>query len=337
MDKTYRLMIKTHNKTGKKYLCMTSREDYDVYLGSGVYWLRHLKKHGKDIKTEVVYSDTDYSTFSEMCLHYSTLLNICISEEYANLVPEIGYGNDSDNNNLVLWWKYATEENKRRVILKRNKSIKLYWNSLTKLERDERAQSIGEGNKLYWNSLTKLERDESMQHLWEGQKRFFEQKVVAYESWRSNISNTLKKQYLNVPFHELSERNRQQRLNMTPEKRLLRKQKIQQVYATGKHDEMFKKMAGDRVGVGNPACKIYIWFGVEYTKSQFKSLVKLNGWSKQYVDDMFASQETCTAPPETTKIYATLECPHCNKSSTGKHSAFKRWHFNNCKHNNFKE
>lgn len=29
----YRLMIKTHNKTGLKYLCQSSRIDYDNYTG----------------------------------------------------------------------------------------------------------------------------------------------------------------------------------------------------------------------------------------------------------------------------------------------------------------
>lgn len=33
---TYKLMIKTHNVTGKKYLCITRRDDYISYKGSGL-------------------------------------------------------------------------------------------------------------------------------------------------------------------------------------------------------------------------------------------------------------------------------------------------------------
>ena len=49
--KKYKLMIKTHNVTGKKYLCMTTKADPYKYNGSGVYWKNHIKKYGKDITT----------------------------------------------------------------------------------------------------------------------------------------------------------------------------------------------------------------------------------------------------------------------------------------------
>jgi 5-methylcytosine-specific restriction endonuclease McrA len=39
------LYVKTHNKTGLKYLGKTEQDPF-VYLGSGKRWLNHLNKHG---------------------------------------------------------------------------------------------------------------------------------------------------------------------------------------------------------------------------------------------------------------------------------------------------
>ena len=41
------LYIKTHSKTGLKYLGYTQKKDPFSYTGSGTYWKRHLKKHGE--------------------------------------------------------------------------------------------------------------------------------------------------------------------------------------------------------------------------------------------------------------------------------------------------
>ena len=51
----YKLMIKTHNVTGLKYLCITKKENWPEYLGSGKYWRNHLISHGPDIRTELLY------------------------------------------------------------------------------------------------------------------------------------------------------------------------------------------------------------------------------------------------------------------------------------------
>ena len=40
------LYLKTHNKTGLKYLGQTSNPDPHRYAGSGTYWKRHLGVHG---------------------------------------------------------------------------------------------------------------------------------------------------------------------------------------------------------------------------------------------------------------------------------------------------
>ena len=45
---TYSLYVKTHQVTGLKYLGQTSKSDPHKYTGSGKYWLRHIKQHGKN-------------------------------------------------------------------------------------------------------------------------------------------------------------------------------------------------------------------------------------------------------------------------------------------------
>jgi len=83
-------MIKTHNKTGLKYLCQSTRADYMTYIGSGKYWRRHLKKHGNNIITEVIGEFEIKEQLSEAGIKYSELYNIVESQEWANLIPESG-------------------------------------------------------------------------------------------------------------------------------------------------------------------------------------------------------------------------------------------------------
>lgn len=49
------LYVKTHNETNLKYFGKTIRDDYEKYSGSGKHWKSHLKKHGNNIKTVLVF------------------------------------------------------------------------------------------------------------------------------------------------------------------------------------------------------------------------------------------------------------------------------------------
>lgn len=57
MLNTY-LYVKTHNKTGLKYLGKTVRNPYS-YKGSGTRWINHIKKHGNDVKTQILFETND--------------------------------------------------------------------------------------------------------------------------------------------------------------------------------------------------------------------------------------------------------------------------------------
>lgn len=85
------LMVKTHNKTGLKYLCKTVQDPF-LYKGSGKYWLLHLKKHGTDVKTEILLETTNEKELIQKGIEYSILWNVVESEEWANLRIEEGDG-----------------------------------------------------------------------------------------------------------------------------------------------------------------------------------------------------------------------------------------------------
>lgn len=94
---TIYLYVKTHNKTGLKYLGKTSQEPFR-YLGSGVRWRKHLKKHGIDISTEILCESHDPQYIKEQGIYYSLLWDVVNSKEWANLKIEEGDGGFSHLN-----------------------------------------------------------------------------------------------------------------------------------------------------------------------------------------------------------------------------------------------
>lgn len=85
------LYLKTHNKTGLKYLGKTKKDPY-VYKGSGVYWKAHLKKHGNDVTTEILFKSDNIDEIKETGLLLSKQFNIVESKDFANLIEENGIG-----------------------------------------------------------------------------------------------------------------------------------------------------------------------------------------------------------------------------------------------------
>src|ERR1017187_5075241 len=87
----YHLYVKTHNKTGLKYLGKTIKDPYK-YKGSGKYWKPHIKKHGYDVTTEILGMYNSKTVLEEMGLYYSKKWNIVESDAWANLKEEAGDG-----------------------------------------------------------------------------------------------------------------------------------------------------------------------------------------------------------------------------------------------------
>lgn len=91
---TIYLYLKTHNVTGLKYLGKTIKDPF-TYVGSGVYWKKHIKKHGNDVHTEILFECDDPKKFSKVAAELSAKFDIVESKEFANLCPEQGQGGDT--------------------------------------------------------------------------------------------------------------------------------------------------------------------------------------------------------------------------------------------------
>jgi hypothetical protein len=149
------LYVKTHNKTGLKYLGKTVSKDPHKYTGSGVYWLKHLEKHGPDYTTEILVETEDVNVLKEMGLYYSNLWNIVHSDNWANLMVEQGDGGDASNSEAFkeyikcrdyygeqnpFYGKTHTDETKDKL----SKSASVQWKGVPKTE--EHKMKIAEGN-----------------------------------------------------------------------------------------------------------------------------------------------------------------------------------------------
>ena len=87
------LYVKQHSITGLKYFGKTVSKDPFKYLGSGKYWVPHIKKHGKQyIKTLEVWGFDNQEMCTEFALNFSKENNIVESNEWANLCEENGIG-----------------------------------------------------------------------------------------------------------------------------------------------------------------------------------------------------------------------------------------------------
>lgn len=95
-------MIKEYINTGQKYLCVkTAKNEEDAinYKGSGLHVNRILKKHGSDsIKHHSILLETsNEKELKEKAKYYSDLWNVEDSNEWLNLVPELGGGGCGKN------------------------------------------------------------------------------------------------------------------------------------------------------------------------------------------------------------------------------------------------
>jgi len=99
----YKLMIKTHSHTGLKYMCVTTKQDYHKYSGSGIEWKKHLKENGRAWSTNLIFESNDKDEFSKVCFEKSILNDIVNSNEWANSMIEHGGG------------EYPVDENGNRI------------------------------------------------------------------------------------------------------------------------------------------------------------------------------------------------------------------------------
>ena len=138
----YTLMIKTHNITGLKYLCKTVNSEPHKYMGSGKYWKKHLTKHGRNIKTEILLQTEEKEFFTKECLRYSQLFNIVESNDWANLIPENGLDGGTRHHNPYWLVGYHHSDDAKRKISKSSKGRVSTKHWLGKTHTDETKEKI---------------------------------------------------------------------------------------------------------------------------------------------------------------------------------------------------
>lgn len=383
-------MIKSHNVTGLKYLCITKRADWEDYTGSGGFWKNHLKIHGTDISTHLLFESDDYDEFVTMCYFCSDFYNVVESDEFANLVPEHGYNDrlpSQSKSNVELWWDIATDEMKSSVYAKRRDSLLKCYSELANPEYGYQFKcdvdldidlDIVAIKKIIWKFgyknfdalcelregvplidivneaseiLSELRRASALKFINENPEIVAEQRLIqkegmenfhndkdsdVYKGWYAAVVTAIKDRWENMTEEDMlkfSKTISNARKNLSPEKREERKRKIREVYKTGKHDELFKKMSEDRMGTNNPYAKKVMWMGELWTKLEFEKMCKEFNFSQDHLNLMFSTRDDCMIMYDTTPVvYEEVVCPHCGKTSGSKKpSSFKRWHFDNCK------
>lgn len=129
----YYLYKKTHKKTGMKYLGQTKNNPF-TYKGSGLYWKRHLKKHGNDVNTEILKECKTKEDLKSWGEYYSDLWKVVDSDEWANMKPEIGDGGSVQGINLG---RTHTDETKEKIS-KAKKGIAAPYNKKPKSAETKR-------------------------------------------------------------------------------------------------------------------------------------------------------------------------------------------------------
>ena len=95
-----------HRVTGLRYFCKTSQFNVlTKYKGSGLYWKRHMKKHGRDIEVGVlgIYFEKDRCLAAAK--KFSEENNIGSNNEWANLIPENGMDGAPSGSGHPAWNK----------------------------------------------------------------------------------------------------------------------------------------------------------------------------------------------------------------------------------------
>ena len=198
------LYIKTHNITGLKYFGRTENKNPFKYKGSGIYWLKHLKKHGCNFTTEIYGTYTSLEECHKDALEFSIKNNIVDSKEWANLKEEDGYATYTkchlDKTKLKIslasktFWADPDNKLKMKNIHKTrfliNPDLKINYQTIAKLSvakqihngtYEKATEARVNGRKKFLNSLTKEEYNDF--YSWTKQKRS--------DTWKNKISNAL--------------------------------------------------------------------------------------------------------------------------------------------------
>lgn len=339
----YKLMVKIHNITGLKYLCITKRKNWQKYLGSGRYWRNHLISHGKDIRTELLYESDDYSEFLKMCYFYSDHYDVAKSDKFANAIPEHGYETDRPGvNNFELFWQNLSDEDRDKLLTERAEKVRIGLANMSEEVDATRRENISKTRKEMYSKMTLDEKLEMMKNFHLGLAKFFSDKTSPeFISWTEKLSIASSARFSSMSEEELAEHGAKitaGRNAMSEEAKALRASRVSEAFKTSEKRHAFnKRMSVDRVGAGNPSAKIVVWEGKRYTIKELHAYAKQNNIPRSQIYSVLDSGERSDCYRdyvEKIRTYDVVVCPHCNTSShpNKQPSTFKRWHLDNCKH-----
>jgi hypothetical protein len=102
------LLVMTHAVTSMQYFCKTTRlDELNYYKGSGTYWKRHLKKHGRNVKVGVLGIYFDKNRCIESAIKFSFENDIVNSDNWANLIAENGLDGSPSGENHPMYGKQS--------------------------------------------------------------------------------------------------------------------------------------------------------------------------------------------------------------------------------------
>lgn len=192
------LYHKRHVKTGLNYFGKTTRDPYK-YVGSGVYWKRHLEKHGKEIETVQVWAFENLEECKNFAIDFSIKNNIVESKDWANFVIENGIDGQSPGFKNVKLSEYnkrnprtppsrkgikdseATKEKKRQSHLgkKYGPMSEKTKQKISKSNSGPRPHTAGDKNSMYG-------------YVWsEAQKELLKEKRKGKIWWHNNVLSTM--------------------------------------------------------------------------------------------------------------------------------------------------
>lgn len=308
----FRLMIKSHNVTGLNYLCVTERKKYIEYRGSGLYWTRHLKVHGFDISTVLLYeSETKSQDFIDTCLYYSDLFSVVESDDWANLVPE--------NANSVGKRTAPTEETCAKI----KRGLAKFFN-----------KENPEGN------ASRLATSKRMFKRWSDPKVREQMSIERYRFLTvpeniKRLSDSCKAAWNNLSPDEKVARGEnisQTRLRLPKEKKILRAQRVRD--SLNKNEsfwEHVERMKTTRRGSNNPNSRKICWFGEIFgSRAEFRQYISTSSWSISQAISMLKSTEYPECYIINSNKTSEYKCVHCGIVSSNA-GIISRWHNDNCK------
>lgn len=116
----YYLYVKQHSITKLKYFGVTRKMDPFKYMGSGKYWLNHIKKHDK--KYIITLDVWGFDHIEDCCLFadtFSYINDIVNSPKWANLISENGKDGNPKN--------YQITETTRKKLQSRTKEKNSFY------------------------------------------------------------------------------------------------------------------------------------------------------------------------------------------------------------------